>query len=350
MISLTQHRAAITSRVISRFSDETAPQLGLSSWFPSETTADYAIRIEVERSLKLIAEDVQRNKGGKVNTFSHFKEKLYVPPFYEEQYDFTQAQYYDVTFRDGNNPTQSQAFSMIKNASEKLNRLKHKIQRAIEKQRSEVFHKGVVKLKNGDDIDFKRKKESMIVLNGDEKWSSEKSDPLKKLSEGIKFIREEGNSSSVEFDLIMGEEVLGVLMNNVSIKEKADIRRFNVLEIGTTKFSNKTGLAFHGRLSTTNGNIDLWTYHGHYNNSDGSKSNYVDSNSVILLPRDFVGKTAYAGIPGMTDDSKFSSVKEAEFHIDDFIDKKYRAHWFRIASAPLVVPISVDRVWTARVI
>ncbi len=356
MMNLTQHRAGITSSIIAHFSDDSAPQLGLSAWFPSLTTSNKSIGIEVERNRQLVAVDVQRNAGGNVNTFSHSAEKLYTPPFFEEIYDFTQTQYYDITFGEVNNPTKSQAEGMIVGATKRLNTLKYKIQRAIEKQRAQVLQTGIVTLKNGDNIDYKRKSESISVLDGDKKWSSAKSDPLKTLEDGINFIRKEGKSASRSFDLIMGANVLSAIMNNPSIKEKADIRRFNVLEIGTKKFDNKTGLNFQGRLSTSNGNIDLWTYDDHYENSDGTFSEYINADTVVLLPRDLIAKTAYAGVPAIMRDknnaesSKFIKQVEAEFYMDNFLDEKKFAHWFRIYSAPLVVPVSIDRIWSAKVI
>lgn len=355
MITLNQHKQNITSRIIQRFSDDSAPVLGLSSWFPSLTTSDKLVGIEVERNRQLVAVDVQRNTGGNINTFSSATEKLYMPPYFEEIFDFSAVEYYNVTFGNTNNPTQSQAFSMIAQAERRLMTLKHKIQRAIEKQRAEALQTGIVTLKNGDNIDFKRKAASIVAKTGTDVWSNAAGTPLDDIATAIKFIRQEGKSSSRSYDVIMGEEAFASFMNNAQVKAAADFRRINILEIGTTKFDNTTGLNYHGRISTKNGNVDLWTYDDFYESPADTYVEYIDAKNVVVLPRDFVATTSYAGVPAIKRDTanaeypEYISQVEAEFYMNNYVDPKKKAHWFEICSAPLVVPVSIDRVYTMKV-
>jgi hypothetical protein len=82
----------------------------------------------------------------------------------------------------------------------------------------------------------------------------------------------------------------------------------------------------------------------------------LDADKVLLMPDDFKGVTSYAGIPAIMRDknsaefSQFISPIEAEFYINNYIDPVKKAHWFEIASAPLAIPISVDRVYTLSVL
>lgn len=355
MITLNQHKQSITSRVIARFSDDSAPAMGLGAWFPSLTTSDKMVSIEVERNRQLIAVDVQRNTGGNVNSFSNYTEKLYIPPYFEEIFDFSSVEYYNVTFGELNNPNRSQAMSMIREASRRTLSLKYKIQRAIEKMRSQVLQTGIVTLQNGDNIDYKRKAASIVALTGTDVWSNAAGTPKDDIEAGIKFIRQEGKSGNRSFDLILGATAFTSFMNNAQIKGLADFRRISVLDIGTTKFDNRSGLNYHGRLSTSNGNVDLWTYDDFYESSPGVFTEYIDPKNTVLLPRDFVGTTSYAGVPAIKRDKdnaefpEYIQQMEAEFYMNNYVDPKKKAHWFELCSAPLPVPVSVDRLYTLQV-
>lgn len=354
-IQLQQHRANITNRIIKTFSDDSEPLLALSAWFPSETTEDKQVGIEVERNRQLVSVDVHRNSEGTVNTFSKSSEKLYEPASYVEAYDFTEDQYYDVTFGKRNNPTQSQAFSMIEKTAKRLKTLKDKIQRAIEKQRSQALMTGRIQLTNGDDIDFRRKAASIPVLAGSKRWSETTATPLEDIESWIDFVRKEGNSKSRNFDLIMGMDTVALFRNNPKVKEFADLKDIKLFEIGTTRFDNVTGLNVQGRLMLRNATVTMWTYDDYYEENDGTKKEYIDGNKVVLLPNDFSGTTAFAGRPKIMRDlsnaefPQYIQQTEGEFCLNNYLDPSKKAHWFEISSAPLAIPVSIDRVVTAQV-
>lgn len=355
MITLNEHKSAIYSRILATFSDDSAPLSAFSSWFPSFTTLDKLVSIEVQRNRQLIAVDVAKFTGGNINTFSNYTQKMYEPPNYVEKFNFTTVQYFDVTFGSQNNPNMSQFNRMIDETVENLETLRNKVKRAIELQRSQALQTGIVILKNGDNIDYKRKAASKAVLGGTDVWSNAAGKPLDDLAAGIKFIRQEGKSASRSFDLILGETAFSSFMNNAQVKATADFRRINILEIGTSRFDNTTGLSYHGRVSTKNGNIDLWTYDDFYETDGGAYVEYVSPKNVILLPRDFKGSTSYAGMPNIKRDKgnaeypEFIQQEEGEFFTNNWIDPNVKAHWFEIGSAPLAVPVSVDRVWVKQV-
>ena len=353
-ITLNQHQSNITKKIIGRFSDRVAPKLGLSVWFPSTTTNSKQVSIEVERNRALIAADVKRGTSGNLNEFGKDSEKIYVPPFYKEKFDLAALDVYERTFGQQMAPGVNEYVSMLNTADSKLGMLQDKIDRSKELQRSQALQTGIVTMKNGDNIDFKRKADSIVDVSGTP-WDGA-ADPLADLSEGIKFIRQEGKSASRSFDLIMGASVLAAFMNNAKVKESADLRHIKVLEIGTTRFEEATGLNYHGRLSLKNGNVDLWTYDDFYENADGSYSEYIDDKNVVLLPRDFVGKQAHAGVPAIIRDTtnaefpQYISQVAAEYYVNNYVDPQAASHIFEILSASLAVPFSVDRVWTAKVL
>lgn len=355
-ITLNQHKQAVTSRIIATFSDAMPPKMGLSGFFPSTTTSDKQVGIEIERNRQLVAVDVQRGTDANMNTFNNYSEKLYEPPMYLEGFNFADLDRYNVTFGSRNNPTQSDAFNMIEQANRKLRILRSKIERAIEIQRAQALQTGIVTLKNGDNIDYKRKAESLTVLGGTDVWNDAASDPLLDLENGCKFLREEGLSSGTTINAILGRDAFREFMNNAKIKEKAEIRRIDRLSLGFPQLNNVTGLGFHGQVSVYDFIVNIWTYSDTYELIGGTKTPYIDVKNVVLIAEDFEAKTAFAGVPAIMRDMsnaeypEFIQQMEAEFYINNYVDPTKKAHMFDIGSAPLAVPVSIDRIYTVKVL
>lgn len=355
-ITLNQHKQAITSRIIATFSDASKPKMGLSGFFPTVTTSDREVGIEIERNRQLVAVDVQRGTDANMNTFNNYSEKLYEPPMYLEGFDFASLDRYNVTFGSRNNPSASDAFNMIDQANKKLDILQSKIERAIELQRSQALQTGIVTLKNGENIDYKRKAESLTVLGGTNVWSNAASKPLTDLENGCKFLRQEGLSSGNVVNVVFGRDAFREFMNNAQIKEKAEIRRIDRLSLGFPQLNNVTGLSYHGQVSVYDFVINIWTYSDFYELGSGVKKNYIDEKNVVMIAEDFTAKTAFAGVPAIMRDKsnaeypEFIQQMEAEFYINNYVDPTKKAHMFDIASAPLAVPVSIDRVVTIQVL
>lgn len=351
-ITLNQHKEAITKRVIASFSDASAPKMGLSGFFPTVTTSDRQVSIEVERNRQLVAVDVQRGSDANMNTFNGYSDKIYEPPMYLEGFDFSSLDRYRVTFGNTNTPTLSDAFNMIEQSGKKLMTLRAKIERAIEKQRSEALQTGVVELKNGDNVNYNRKAESLKVLSGTSVWNDPASTPLTDLEDGCKFLREEGLSSGNVINVIFGRDAFREFMNNSQIKEKAEIRRIDRLSLGFPQLNNVSGLSYHGQVSVYDFIINIWTYSDFYELTSGDKKSYIDENKVVMIAEDFEARTSFAGVPAIMRDKsnaeypEFIQQVEAEFYINNYVDPTKKAHMFDIGSAPLAVPVSIDRVYT----
>ncbi|RKZ46225.1 MAG: hypothetical protein DRQ58_09035 [Gammaproteobacteria bacterium] len=356
MITLNQHRNGITQAAIARYSDDAPVRAGLSPFFPSQTTTAKQVSIEVERNRQLIAVDVQRSTDPNRNTFSKSTEKLFVPPFYNEAWDFTSMDRYDVTFGVNAAPSHQDAVNMITYAANRLASMRAKINRAIELQRAQAVTSGIVQLVNGDNIDYKRKAASVGAVVASGNWTASTGDPAKDIEVGCNFLREEGLSSVSNVHCILGQDAFSAFMNNDAIKEKADFRRISRLELGMPQFDNVTGLVFHGQLGTADYKVNIWTYNEFYEAANGDKTKYIDADKMILIPEDFKGTTAYAGTPlivrdlGNAEYPAYISQNEGEFTVNNYIDQVKKAHWFEIASAPLAVPVSVDRLYTLAVL
>lgn len=352
-IKLSEHRAGISKRLIRRFSDDKQPKQGLASFFPTVTSPTRRVSIEIQRNLQKVAVDVQRCTDPVRNIFSKFTEKIFEPPYYNEMFDFTSCQRYEETFGGGNPPTMIDAQMILNESTSNLIALKNKILRAIELQRSQVLQSGIVQLKNGDSINFKRRAESMKVLTGTNQWTDgDNSNPLEDLNLGMTFIREKGLSGGTSINAIFGKNALSNFLSNPKVKELADFRNIKRVEINMPQFDNTSGMVFHGQIATGDYLINIWTYNEVYEDPiDGTTKSYIDPDNVIMVSEDFVGNTAFAGVPALLGDGvkeKWVGPKEAEFYVRDVIDQVKLTWDFIVSSAPLVVPVSIDRIYTLK--
>jgi len=355
-ITLNQHRKSITQTVTARFSDDKAPSEGLSMFFPSKTTAAKQVSIEVERNLQKIAVDVMRCTDGNRNSFSKSSEKIFVPPYYNEYFDFTACQRYDEVFGSiaaGGNPGVYDVRALLGSATDYALKLKYKIARAKELQRAQVLQTGIVTLKNGDNIDYKRTAESLVQLTGSDQWLNlNTADPLAKLDAGSAFLRKKGLSSGNTIDVIMGQNAATNFLGNAKVAERAKF--FNQImrtDIGMPQLDNVTGMTFIGRIAGTDFNYNIFTYSGFYTDESGNQVDYLDTDTVVMIAKDFVGITQHAGVPAILNVPNIGQIvapKEGEYYVRDVIDQVNMAWQYYVSSAPLAIPISVDRIYTIK--
>jgi len=352
MITLNQHRKGITQALLETFSDAVEVKDGFAAFFPSKTTSAKELSIEVQRNGKPIAVDVLRCTDPVRNTFDRSTEKIFVPPYFKEMFDFTSCDAYDVTFGAGNAPEGMTAGRLFESASSKLAALKDKIKRAIELQRAQVLQTGIVILNNGDNIDFKRKAGSIVVKSvAGEKWTAPTtSDPVKDLQAGCDFLRSTGRSGSTTVNAIMGSAAYTNFKTSTKVQAEADIRNINRIDLGMPMFDNVSGLAYQGQVGAGDFIVNIWTYNETYEDASGTEQRYLATNNVVLLPEDFKGFTGFAGLPAVMGDaisgSQYIGVLEAEFNIFDVIDQVRMSWEFMMHSAPLAVPVSIDRIYT----
>ena len=350
-IGLNQHRAGFTQALIDTFTDSVEVKDGFAAFFPVKRTATKAVKIEVQREGKKIAVDVMRCTDPVRNLFSKSTEKIFVPPYFHESFDFTSCESYDVTFGRGTAPNEMTGADLIQDANEKLMSLKNKIKRAIQKQYADVLTDGIVRLNNGDNIDYKRKAASMVTKTvAGEKWTAPTtSDPIKDLKAGCEFLRSKGKSGASEVNAIMGSQAFENFMSSSKIQALGDIRNVNRLAIDMPMMDNTSGLVLQAKVGAGDFVVYIWTYNETYEDASGTEQRYLGENTVVMLPTDFRGWTAFAGLPDVQGDpisGQYVAQVEAEYLVYDVIDQIKRSWNFCIDSAPLVVPVSVDRIYT----
>lgn len=356
MISLQEHSKALSSKVIGKFQEDIPVRSGFAGFFPSVKTATLLVDVEVQRDSDTIAVDVQRFTEGNKNKYSKSTEHKYMPPFYEEDYDFATDDVYMNTVALGVTDQQAVNQAIAENSIKGVRGNKKKIDRAIVKQHADVLQTGVVTMKNGDSIDFRRKAASMKDVGAAQYWDVDGSDPVAALRGGMKFLREEGNSSSSTVNVVMRGDAMNSFLNNDKVGKFIEARRMNRIDIVQPQFDNATGMTFHGQVSAGDFMVNLWTYEEKYTNEAGETIYYLDRENVIMLPGDFQGKTVFGGLPYLRESSvggvatKMPGVKKADFMLRSYSDEKTLSSGLKLSSAPLAVPFTIDKIATLKVL
>ena len=334
-IPIQEHSAQIAKTVVGKFVEDIPVRAGFSAWFPTQTTPTLHVDVEVERDNDLIAVDVQRFTEGKKNKFTKATEHIYVPPFYKEDYDFARDEVYMSTVALG---ATNQAIAQ--NALKNVRKNRKKIERAIRKQQADVLQTGIVTLVNGDSIDYRRRAESIVDVNIDgDYWSIPEANPLLDLEKAMRFLRDVGNSNASTINVVMTTDAMNSFLGNAIVREEAEIRRINRIEIDMPQFSEATGMAFHGQIAA--GDFVV---------------NYLSRENVIVLPSDFQGKTVFGGLPYMRQTNvggatvKVPGVMEADFLLRAYDDERTISSTLELTSAPLAIPFTIDKIYTMKVL
>lgn len=356
-IPIQEARGVFTKVLVARWNEltELAPKSFLRSFFTKQTTSAKEISIEVMRGTEKIAVDVLRGTNGNRNTFSKHAEKIFVPPFYDEYFDATELDRYDLLFGANSlNPTVGVIDGMISQALEKLKILKYKIERAYELQCSQVFESGIVQLISGDNIDFKRKAGSMVVKDAAGYWQVASVDPRADFITGGDFLRQTGKAGDGEFNVILGSNALTVLLANPFI-DNDKIKTLSLIDLKMPQV-NAMGGVYHGTLSAGPYKVHLWSYNEYYDNTSGVSTAYINANQFIMIPLTSAKLImSFAGVPAIVRDVRnaefpeYITQMEADYYINNYIDAFGKKHVFEILSAGLAIPVSVDRIFSMQV-
>lgn len=352
-ISLIDHSRKLTTVVVGRFIEDIPVRAGFNAWFPKETTPTLEVDVEVQRDNDLIASDVIRFTEGNKNKFSRVTEHKYIPPYFKEDYDLQRDQVYMNTIALGVGMDNAQVNAVIsRNAIKNVRKNKQKVERAILKQQADVLQTGIVTLINGDNINYNRKAASMVVVSN--LWSNPSTaKPMDDLQAGMLFLRNTGNSNGAAVNVVMRGAALSYMLATDQITKQGAyvVKQIQRNEIGMPQFSEATGFSFHGQIAAGDFMVNLWTYNEKYTNDAGATVYYLDSNKVVMIPDDFQGKTVFGGLPSLREVDGFDmpAVVEADFLIRGYSDKKTLSSTIELTSAPLVIPFTIDKIYTAQV-
>lgn len=353
LINSTEARGLFTKKFIASFKELNAPTGFLRSFFPSKESSALNISIEVMRGFEKIAVDIERGSRGNGNKFSKSTEKMFQPPLFREYFNAVDLDFYDRLF------TRSESLDMdpitfrewLDTVIDKMVILRNNIERAYEVQCGQVIDDGIVTLTSGDNVDFKRKTASKVVIAT--KWDVS-TNPIADLITGCTFIRTEGKFSGGTINGIFGENALEALIGNSAFQARSDIKDYDLGLIREPQ-RNSEGASLHGRITAGSYKINVWTYPQFYTNAGGVATSYIDTKKVILLPEKPNFVFGFAGVPtsmatGNTNIPTTIAPARGAYHVGEYLDPRKATHEFDIQSAGLAIPVAVDQLYTLQVL
>ena len=357
-LPVQQARGIFTKAYMAAYKERIPVSSFLMSFFTILTFATKTVAIEVQRGTERIAVDVLRGTDGNRNTFSKSTEKEFQPPFYNENFDATSLDRYDVSPFGGNFDGSAATIGYLaSDVADKTLTLKEKIDRAKELQCAQILETGIVELKSGDNIDYKRKAGSMVDLTNDGGyWNVAATDIETQLVHGAEFIRTNGKNGTPEFNLVMSGAAWIALKKSDYFKNNANFDQVKLIDISmpqTTAF----GAGYMGRISAGAYIFNVWTYDQIYEESKtGVVTRYWPIDQSFMVPvQGTKFNLVHAGVPAILRDtrnaefSQFIGQVRAEYYLNNYVDEKAKAHVFEIFSAPLAVPVTVDMIYTMKV-
>lgn len=355
-ISVTDARPLFTKDLVAVFRQMIEPTAFLRSFFKETYSTTKLISIEAQRGFEYIAYDVVRGTEGTRNKFPRSTEKVFEPPLYEEYFDMTELDLYDRLF-GSTQITGSDWANFVYSAAMKLKELQNKIDRAYELQCAQVLQTGVVTLKNGDNIDFKRKALSLVDPGAGNYWANcggtssapTGIDPYVQLESGCNFLRQTGKVTDGVFNLVCGSQALTDLFKNTYFLQRQNL--FNMaLDAVHPPQRDSQGATLHGILTVGNYKVILWGYPQFYTDSSNVQHSYIDNNTAIMtaLNPEFV--MSFAAVPQLLTDVNGGRVApfQGKFLVNEYLDQRRAKHDIDIKSAGVAIPVAVDKIWTLK--
>lgn len=345
-INITDAKALFTNTIVAMVSDFVKPQTFLRSFFKEDESYTKEVSIMVQRGLENIAVDVIRGTEGNRNTFGKQTQKIFEPPFYREWFDMTELDAYDALYAS---PEVSHIVfeRFVREAAQKTSVLQDTIDRAYEKQCSEVIQTGIVLLNAGTNINFKRQASSMVDLGSSSYWADSGVDPNTSIIAGCTFLRAEGKAVGNVFNMILGETAHLHYMNNTAVKARGNIYNYSMDNLVPAQ-KNSAGGVFHGQISVGSYRINVWTYPDIYTDASGNNQKYIGDKNMILLPEQTKNVLAYAAVPQLLS-TGITPVK-GKFMVSNYIDPRGPKEIVDVKSAGVAVPTLVDQMYTAQVV
>lgn len=346
LISTTDAQGLSTKAMIAAYRERISPTNFLRSFFPNKVTGAKEVSIQVRRGFEKIAVDVQRGSDGNKNRWSLSTEKIFVPPYFKEFFDSTELQLYDRLY--GATEIDDATFAaLINDIVDHQMELQEKIERTYELYCSQVLESGIVQLKQGINIDFKRKSAS-LVDDGAGQYFADAIDPFKKFETGCKFMREKGKSGDAVFNALCGDAALADLLANAKFLTRQNLFNMSLDQV-TGPARNNAGATFHGIITAGSYKVQLWAYPQVYDDPDTSASTpYLNSKKVIMIPSNPRFHFAFGGVPQLLKPGTPPQV--GAFIFSDYIDEKHKTHEYYVESAGVPVPVAIDQIYTFKAV
>jgi hypothetical protein len=322
------------------------------SFFPVKLCPERYPVIEVRRGTEKVAIDTVRGSKGVRTQITKFDAKVYDPFYYRYWFDATELTNYFKVFGSRSYNVNDGA-SLANGMAVALDENKKMIERARELMAFSIFENGTItSLRDNSIVDFKRQPGSMVNLLPGSLWTDAGVDPNVSLKAGGDYLRQTGKASGYVINAICGTEAWDALINNSQFRER--LKEFNNnRDMLPQAQKNTTGEVFQGEITVSSYKFRFFTYNEFYDDPLSTVAvplpmkPYKNPKTVVLLPENpmftcLCGAIPNIGMPG----ENTSSLLTDEYVVSDFINREEKYHRFVTESAPINVPVTVDRIYT----
>jgi len=179
-----------------------------------------------------------------------------------------------------------------------------------------------------------------IVLSGESCWDTETGDPMKDLDGWRKEIVKRCGIQPTH--CIMGSKAAWALIDNKKVKERLDIRKF---EMGIVRPENlPDGISYYGELMLPSGVISIYSYDEWYDNSAGVTTPLMPETKVLLASSNARAEFHYGLIQNL------NSLQATPRFPSSWIKDDGSARFVQLESAPMPNLYQVDAFLVADVI
>lgn len=270
--------------------DKKAPVTNfLTNFFEPEELTTSKVTLHGRAVKAIYSTDVKPGTDGNRFELSNFDEKEYEIPEYND-YDRLAAVDLDIQ-QFG----QSKFAENVAKASSKIAKIQLTAadmqELAIEKQASDAFFQGKIKLVHGNAIEF-QKPASHTIDKSSAKWNTTASDPISDIATACGLIKSDAKLAGGEYHIVMDAVTINAFLNNAAVKGNSNWN--NGLTLNDIKFPEEMagGANFHGRLTTGGKIINVWSYDATYTiptgkgfANEGKTVGFIPAGGVLVLPQ-----------------------------------------------------------------
>lgn len=360
-IPAAQARKVFTTILANIYEDFIEAPSFLTSFAKKKAYTTKTVQTLARRGTEKIAVDVIRGSKGNLNQMTRFSQMEYLPPYYKEKVNVSAMNIYDIPFESGDTYNFAQMEAMAMSTARALDETKKKVDRAIELQMAQLLQTGIVEISNGDNIDFNRNASMIEVLAGADLWDSTGVDLIKFFEDKGTLLRTIGKvAGGQNVNCVMGMLAWQSFRSNADIKDGENFYTKSALEFTNNPFFTASGGSYKGTLKVGIYNYDIWVYDEFYDNASDVATRYWDSSYVALIPQSFQSEISFCQVPILPNwvrqnprsNRVFRSLnqKMLGFTLFDYVQEEDEIYYAGIKAAPLAQLISVDRVYTAKVL
>jgi len=300
MLQLTQQEAfgLITKTVQETINIRPPVTSFFRQFFPDKVAGTYGTKFEVTRTGRGVLEDVQlETTESVIRKLGKSSENLVVPPFYQNSVGMSAFDAYYRQIGKSDIVLESQVMDTTEQLKMELEDLMTFYDRTEELQCANAMLTGQVPLVNGSTLNYNRRGDSIIAYNAAYDFSVDTVDPsVAFLLMANQLVGYGMINPSTPIIVLMAEDVLSAFQKNPIVQKRADIKNYELMNLKTGV--NALGSVTQGYVSYGSYTFELRTYPGIYENSAGTKVQYMPNKKMLMFsPTGLDNQMFYGGTP-----------------------------------------------------